>query len=103
MVENKYDLLKGFLIGGLAGLALGILFAPKSGRETREDIAKASESAIRRLKELEAVAEKKLEDTGKKVGDLALQGKETLQENKDRFKKAVDAGIEAYKAGKENA
>jgi gas vesicle protein len=37
------DLIKGLVVGALAGLVLGILYAPKSGRETREDIIKSTE------------------------------------------------------------
>jgi len=96
MAENTGNFLKGLIIGGLAGAVLGILFAPKSGRETREDIANASDSALKRLKELEAAAEKK-------VSDLASQGKEVFEGSKDRVKKALDAGVEAYKGGKESA
>ncbi|UCE27059.1 MAG: YtxH domain-containing protein [Candidatus Coatesbacteria bacterium] len=29
-----------FIVGGIVGSVLGILFAPKAGAETREDIAK---------------------------------------------------------------
>jgi len=35
MSEKNGDLLRGLFIGGLIGMALGILFAPKSGKETR--------------------------------------------------------------------
>ena len=38
MSENHSDLVLGLLIGGLIGAAFGILFAPKSGKEMREDI-----------------------------------------------------------------
>jgi gas vesicle protein len=38
MSADNSDLLTGLLIGGLIGAAFGILFAPKSGKETREDI-----------------------------------------------------------------
>lgn len=31
-----------FIVGGMVGGILGILFAPKSGKETREDIAEAA-------------------------------------------------------------
>ncbi|PKN88782.1 MAG: hypothetical protein CVU51_03430 [Deltaproteobacteria bacterium HGW-Deltaproteobacteria-1] len=35
MAEKDWDLVKGVVIGGLIGAAIGILFAPKSGKETR--------------------------------------------------------------------
>ena len=40
MSDNRgSDFIKGLFIGGLMGAVLGILYAPKSGKETREDIA----------------------------------------------------------------
>ena len=32
MSENNGDLLVGFIVGGLIGATLGVLFAPKSGK-----------------------------------------------------------------------
>ena len=85
------DWVKGFLIGGLVGVVIGLLYAPKSGKETREDIAekakeladkvkdeyegalekskKGFESVITRLKDLELKAAKKAEEMEKKIGD----------------------------------
>jgi gas vesicle protein len=119
MSERNGDLLKGLIIGGLIGAALGILFAPKSGKETREDIARkteelvnkakeeyekavekskmAYEAAIKRLKELELSAKEKVEEVEVKVSEFAQHSAETIQDNKNRLKKAIDAGVEAYK------
>jgi gas vesicle protein len=92
MSENRCgDWLKGFLIGGLVGVVVGLLYAPKSGKELREDISekakdladkvkdeyedvlekskKGFESVISRLKELELKAAKKAEEMEKKIGD----------------------------------
>ena len=33
------DCIKGFIVGGLIGAVLGILYAPKPGAETRKNIA----------------------------------------------------------------
>ncbi len=102
MNVGKGEFLKGLIVGGLAGMVSGILFAPKSGREMRQDIAKASDSAKRRFMEMEAEAEKKIGEAGKKVGGLVQQGKDAFLDQKDRVKKAVDAGVEAFKEGKQN-
>lgn len=102
MNAGNGDFLKGLIVGALAGMVSGILFAPKSGKETRQDIVNASDSARRRLKEMEVEAEKKIGEAGKKVGGLVQQGKEAFQDQKDRVKKAVDAGLEAFKEGKQN-
>jgi gas vesicle protein len=119
MSEKNGDLLKGLFIGGLIGMALGILFAPKSGKETREEItgkandlltkAKeeyekaagksklAYETSLKHLKNLNVSAKEKAVEVENKVHELAHQGADAIQNNKNRFKKAIDAGLEAYK------
>ena len=119
MTEKNNDLLKGLFIGGLIGIALGILFAPKSGKETREDIthkandvlSKAKdeygkavekgklvyESSLNNFKELSGLANEKVEDVENKDSELAYQGVEPNNSGKNIFKKAIDAGLEAYR------
>lgn len=123
MSERHFDFVKGLFIGGLIGAVLGILYAPKSGRETREDIArkaeelrikareeyelavekskKAYEAAVKRLKEAETAAKEKVEEVESKVEALTERGRETLLDSKSRLKRAIDAGMEAYKEEKD--
>lgn len=111
MAERDWDLVKGLVVGGLIGAAIGILFAPKSGKETRQDIAeKADELLAKAREEYEKATEKSkaayeaavnrlknAEGTAKeKVGEMA----EVLADNKNRLKKALDAGVEAYREEK---
>lgn len=122
-MSNSRDFLKGLIIGGLIGAAAGILFAPKSGKETREDISrktqdllsrakeeyetamekskKAYEAAMDKMKEVQRLARTKAAETGEKIEELAEKGMETLDDTRGRFKKAIDAGIEAFKEEKE--
>ncbi len=51
MSENNNDLIVGFIIGGLIGVTLGILFAPKSGKETRADIARKAKEGYKQVSE----------------------------------------------------
>jgi gas vesicle protein len=44
------DCIKGLLVGGLIGAVLGILYAPRSGRETREDILNSTEELLEKAK-----------------------------------------------------
>lgn len=119
MSDKNGDLFKGLLIGGLIGIVCGILFAPKSGKETRDDLKnKSGELFIKSREKYETVAEKSriayeksvqqlknmnlsAKETAlgmeNKVGELKSQGVETIQRNKNRFKKAIDAGLEAYR------
>jgi gas vesicle protein len=86
------DCVKGFIIGGLIGAVLGILYAPKSGKETREEIRRSSE-------ELVGKAKAQFEELTGKMEELAYREKEMLVEKKEKVKKALDAGVEAYKQG----
>jgi len=45
------DYVKGMVAGGLVGLAVGILAAPKSGKETREALGKSTEDLLNTVKE----------------------------------------------------
>jgi gas vesicle protein len=59
----------GFLIGAIAGVAIGFLYAPKSGRETRALLKEKAEDFREKAEE---VAEKAMEtatETGKKMID----------------------------------
>ncbi len=117
MGHKTNDLLTGFLIGGAVGLIIGILYAPKGGRETREELltgaeelmAKAKEeyeqalekskhayeAAISRIKEIEVKS--KVESIDANLRALSSGARETVQEGADRLKRAVEAGVEAFK------
>jgi len=119
MSEKNSDLLKGLFIGGFIGVVLGILYAPKSGKETREDIARttedllskgkeeyekaversksAYETAVKRLKGLEISAKEKVEEIEGKASEFAHKGADAIADSKNRLKKAIDAGVEAYR------
>jgi len=122
MSDKSGEFLKGLLIGGVAGAIFGILYAPKSGRETRAEIArktedllvqakedyenalerskKTYESALKRLRDLEATAKEKVEHLEGEAAEIAERGKEVFQDGKTRFKRALDAGVEAFKEEK---
>jgi predicted signal transduction protein with EAL and GGDEF domain len=55
------------------------------------------EESLKHLKNLNVSVKEKAVDIENKVSELAHQGAETLQSNKNRFKKAIDAGLEAYR------
>lgn len=66
MSENRGgDILTAFLLGGVIGAACGILFAPASGRVTREKLndwfEEKSENAKEAIEKLEAELKKRKE------------------------------------------
>ncbi len=122
MSDRLCDFFKGLVIGGLAGAVIGILYAPKSGKETRDEIGKKAEellvkakeeyeqtleksrktyeTAVSRLKKIEETAREKVGDLESKAGEMVEKGKVSLEDNKSRLKKALDAGVEAFKEEK---
>jgi gas vesicle protein len=88
MDEDKK--LSYFFLGLGIGVAVGILFAPKSGEETRDIIrSKAGESKdyIRRRGE-------EFRDT---AADAIERGKGAVQRQKEQLNAAVEAGKQAYR------
>lgn len=79
-----------FCLGLGLGVAVGILFAPKSGAETRQLLrSKAEEGADyvkRRGTELRETAAEALD-----------KGKQTVSRHRDNLSAAVDAGKQAYR------
>jgi len=72
-----------FLVGGLVGAGIALLLAPKSGRETREDI-----------KDLAVKSKEKITSTIHK-------GRELYQESTTALSGAIEAGKAAYIEEKE--
>lgn len=121
--RSTLEFLKGIIVGGAIGAIVGILYAPKSGKETREELSgkmddlytraqeeyeqslekarNTYENAISRLKTLEENAKKKVGEVEELVEDVVEQGKTTVDNNRGRLKKALNAAKDAYKEEKE--
>jgi gas vesicle protein len=82
--------LSSFLLGLGVGVAIGMLFAPKSGEETRELIKNKAGESGEFLKQRGA----ELKDTASGWVD---KGKDALNRQKDTLSEAVDAGKQAYR------
>lgn len=90
-----------FFLGLGLGVAAGILFAPKSGSETRDFLmTKANEGADvakRRASELRDQANETFERGKAAANDTMERGKVTMQRHKENVVAAVDAGRQAYR------
>ncbi len=50
MADRGDSFFKGFILGGIVGAVLGVLLAPKSGREMREDLGEEAEKVYAQTK-----------------------------------------------------
>ena len=89
-----------FLAGAAVGAGLGILFAPKSGKETRADIKKKIDEIIEQAKQLKAEDVKEM--IVKKVNELQAELKDLDKEKvlkiaKQKAKKIQKKAEDLYK------
>ena len=82
--------LSSFLLGLGVGVGIGMLFAPKSGHETRELIKNKAGEGTDFLKQ-------RAEDVKQSAAEWVDKGKEALGRQKDNLAEAVEAGRQAYR------
>lgn len=91
--------LVGFIVGGLSGAVVALLFAPQSGEETRAFIKDKSielrdkaqitaEEAIARAEAAAADARARADELAKQLRD---RGQEVVEDVRERGKSAIDA------------
>ena len=90
MSDNDSSSIGWFLAGLGLGALVGVLYAPKSGRETRETILQTAQEGR------EYVTNRGQEFKGQ-VDELVKKGKDTLNRSKEQISSAVDAGRQAYR------
>lgn len=90
MSDNVGSRVSFFLVGLGIGALVGILFAPKSGEETREYLSSKADEG-------RDYAQKKAQELRERAEDLIERSKEIMARKKDGLTAAVDAGKEAYK------
>jgi gas vesicle protein len=90
-----------FLLGLGIGAAVGILWAPRAGEETRQLIAdKAGEGADylkSRAQEGTEYVKQRTGDLKQSATDLYERGRDTVARQKDTLNQAVEAGKQAYR------
>lgn len=89
-MEDNTSKLSFFFLGLGIGVAVGILFAPKTGEETRELIrGKAGEG--------KDYVKRRSEELRESAAEVLERGKSTIGRQKDQLAAAVEAGRQAYR------
>ena len=86
----------GAMIAAVAGYVAGILTAPKSGKETREDIKDAAESGV-------AEAERQLKKLHTQMAKVLDEAKTQVESLKGSAQKDMQLAIDKTTAAKEKA
>jgi gas vesicle protein len=79
-----------FFLGVGIGVAVGMLFAPQSGEETRALIRNKANEGTESVK-------KRGEELYESAGDLVERGKSAVARQKEQLAAAVEAGKQAYR------
>ena len=88
------SVLLSFLLGGVVGAGLALLFAPQSGKETRQKIKDMSDEALDKTNDY-------VKQAREKATSLVEDGKGFYEEKKSILMSAVEAGKDAYEKEKE--
>ena len=96
MDENGKMIGGAFLLGGVAGAVIALLYAPKSGRETRKDVSKT----VRRISD-DAVdlIEETIEDVTGFARDLLEKTSELVEEGADLSGRALEEIVATLEHG----
>jgi gas vesicle protein len=86
---NK-DGLANFFLGLGIGVGIGMLFAPKSGQETRGLLMDKADEGKEYLR-------KQTSKLGDSAGDILDKGRDIIGKQKDNLNDAIEAGKQAYR------
>lgn len=89
MAENVGSKISYFIVGLGIGTLVGILFAPKSGEETRDFLSQKADEG-------REYAQKKARELRERAEDLIERSKEIINREKGSLAAAVEAGKETY-------
>ncbi len=85
--------LLSFVLGGLVGAAVAMLLAPKSGRQTREQIKDIAQDAKEKAEDYYG----QMKD---KVSSAMQKGSEIFEQKKSEMQSTMEQGKEVYEKAK---
>ena len=90
MADDSNSSIGWFLAGLGLGALVGILYAPKSGRETREQIVNSAREGTDYLAD-------RSKDAREQVTQWVDRGKDVVARQREQISSAIDAGRQAFR------
>ena len=84
------DKFGNFLLGLGLGVGVGLLFAPRSGEETRDMLMSKADEGKDYLK-------RQTDDLRGSAADIVDKGRDAINRQRDSLSEAIDAGKQAYR------
>jgi gas vesicle protein len=84
------DKFGNFLFGLGVGVGVGLLFAPRSGEETRDMLMSKADEGKDYLK-------RQTDDLRGSAADIVDKGRDAINRQRDSLSEAIDAGKQAYR------
>jgi gas vesicle protein len=94
-MKSNEDFFKGFMFGAVAGGIIALLYAPKSGEETREDIKKIAHDVGDKIESTYRKAKQRVQD---QISDLKEAGSKI---DIDAYKSIVASVVDELKEDKD--
>ncbi len=98
-MKNEFRILSSFVLGAIAGVAAGLLFAPYSGRRTREELSRTTKKYVDSARDaLITTADEVSAQVSNKIDELSTKGQETVDKAraKMRTKKSTMEPMETH-------
>ena len=89
MADHEGSSFLWFLAGLGGGAVVGVLYAPRSGDETRDVIRSKAQEGGERVRQQARRAREQ-------AGDWVDRGREAINQQKEQFRNAYEAGRQAY-------
>jgi gas vesicle protein len=86
---SKTDALGFFLTGAAVGAAVTLVFAPKSGAQTRKDIRRFSRNAANRIDNLQSDVREQITEGYEQVMEVFDNVKEYVEDGKNKLQKMI--------------
>ncbi|MCL4499356.1 MAG: YtxH domain-containing protein [Chloroflexi bacterium] len=96
MAEKKGGRLSAFIVGALAGAIGGLLYAPRAGKETREEVRRRAEEFVEQGRESYA---EQSDWMRKMASDQAEQLRTRIETTRERLKSSIEAAGDAAQEG----